>query len=245
MNNIKNGQSAAEQILIKPVKGFENDYLIYSDGRVYSFKSNKFLKPRLSMDGYERVCLYKDKKSYEYRVHRLIAEAFIDNPNNLPQVNHKDFNRSNNVLENLEWCTNKENVQYSINNGNLGFGNQILERSKDSGRFKYCKAYTFTNVFNNKTFTIIGIKNVANQFGCSKKNVLAILEKYSNTGSYVKQGIFKGLKVDAEYLKVHRLTANHGVESSDSKYQNPNTGCDIVKSSSKDEAVVDDNKTTV
>lgn len=62
----------------------------------------------MSMDGYERVCLFNDGKRYEYRVHRLIAETFIDNPDDLPQVNHKDFNRSNNCLDNLEWCTNYE-----------------------------------------------------------------------------------------------------------------------------------------
>uniref|UniRef100_A0AAU8B862 Endonuclease n=1 Tax=Dulem virus 42 TaxID=3145760 RepID=A0AAU8B862_9CAUD len=218
MNNIKNGQSAAERILIKPIKGWEDKYLIYSDGRVYSFKSNKFLKPRMTMDGYERVALYDNGKSYEYRVHRLVAEAFLENPDNLSQINHKDFNRRNNILENLEWCTNEENVKHSIDNNRLGFGNQKTIRDTVSGRFECCKAYTFTNVFNNKSFTILGIKNIVSQFSCSKKTVFAILSKYANTGMYVKQGIFKGLKVDAEYLEVHRLTANHSVGSSDPKY---------------------------
>ena len=56
MNNIKNGQSAAKQVLVKPIKGWEDKYLAYSDGRIYSLLRNKFLKPRMSMDGYERVC---------------------------------------------------------------------------------------------------------------------------------------------------------------------------------------------
>lgn len=53
MNNVKNGQSAAKQVLVKPIKGWEDKYLAYSDGRIYSLLRNKFLKPRMSMDGYE------------------------------------------------------------------------------------------------------------------------------------------------------------------------------------------------
>ena len=67
MKNIKNGQSAAKEVLGKPIKGWEDKYLAYSDGRIYSLLRNKFLKPRMSMDGYERVCLFNDGKRYEYR----------------------------------------------------------------------------------------------------------------------------------------------------------------------------------
>ena len=193
MNNIKNGQSAAKQVLVKPIKGWEDKYLAYSDGRIYSLLRNKFLKPRMSMDGYERVCLFNDGKRYEYRVHRLIAETFIDNTDDLPQVNHKDFNRSNNCLDNLEWCTNYENIHYSI------------------------------NVYNGKHFTIIGIRQVAKQFKCSVKNVYAILAKYQNTGAYVVNGFFKGLRVDSEYLKVQRL-ADYGVASSEAKCETSSNG---------------------
>lgn len=218
MNNIENGQSAAKQILVKPIKGWEDLYTISSDGKVYSIRSQKYLKPRLSLDGYERVALSRGRAyRKEYRVHRLVAEAFIDNPNNLPVVNHKDFNKLNNYIENLEWCTDYENVHHAIDNGRFGILNKMKNRSKESGRYINYKAYTFTNVFNNKSFTIIGIKNVAKQFGCSYKLVKAILVKYANTGAYVKQGYFKGLKIDSEYLKVQRLTPNQGVESSDSK----------------------------
>lgn len=234
MNNIENGQSAAQQVLIKEIKGWEGKYLIYNDGRVYSLISGKFLKPRITMDGYERVCLCEDGKRYEYRIHRLVAEAFLQNPNNLPQVNHKDFDRRNNNLDNLEWCTNYENSQYSLKADRLKNNNQ---RGAD-GRYKICKAYVFTNVYNGKQFTILGVHQVAKQFDCSVKNVYAILSKYANTGAYVINGIFKGLRVDSEYLKVHRLTADHGVGSSDPKYwKSSKKDCDIVNSLSKDKAV--------
>ena len=105
MENI-NRQSAAKQISTKPIKGWEDKYTISTDGNVYSLRTNKILKPRLSLDGYERVCLCNGSIKREYRVHRLVAETFLDNPDNLPQVNHKDFNTVNNYIENLEWCDN-------------------------------------------------------------------------------------------------------------------------------------------
>ena len=147
------------------------------------------------MDGYERVALSSNGKRYEYRVSRLVAEAFVENPDNLPQVNHKDYNTKNNWYENLEWCDNYTNSHYSY----------------DAGRFmikRQYKVYTFTNVFNGEAFSIIGITNVAKKFASSKKNFKAIIKKYANTGMYVKQGIFKGLRIDSEYLEVQRLESD-------------------------------------
>lgn len=216
MNN-ENGQSAAEQILVKPIKGWEDKYTISSDGRVFSIRSNRYLTPSQYLDGYLKVTLCDGKTRRTYRVHRLVAEAFLDNPDNLPQVNHKDFNTLNNYLENLEWCTNYDNTHYSIDSDRDGFGRQPNIRSSVTGRFENCKAYTFTNVYNNKSFTIIGMKNVIKQFGCSLRLFKCIVSKYANTGAYVKRGFFKGLKIDSEYLQVQRLTPSQGVGSSDPK----------------------------
>ena len=222
---MNNGQSAAEADILKPIKGWEGLYKITQDGKVYSERNKMFLKPRLSMDGYNRVCLCNNKQRREYRVARLVAETFINNPENKSQVNHKDFNRKNDNIDNLEWVTGDENINYSF----------------DKKRYsipKNYKAYTFTNVFNGKCFTIIGINNVARQLHCTAKNFKSIITKYANTGLYVKSGIFKGLRVDSEYLKVHRLTPDQGVESSDSKYWKSLSckDCDIVNSSLKNEA---------
>lgn len=200
---VKNGQSAAKQIERKPIRGWEGLYEITNNGKVYSLKRGIYLKPRLSMDGYQRVCLCDNNKRREYRVARLVAEAFIENPLNKPEINHKDFNRKNDVVDNLEWSTNYENAHYSYDN----------KRYKIPTNYK---AYTFTNVYNGKAFTIIGINNVAKQFHCTAKNFKAIIVKYANTGCFVKQGIFKGLRVDSEYLKVQRLSQS-GVDSSESK----------------------------
>lgn len=103
----------------KPVKDYEELYEVSSLGNVRSItRYKKILKPGL-VRGYPHITLYnsKNKKNKNYNIHRLVAETFIDNPNNLPQVNHKDGNKLNNSVDNLEWCTCKENILHGIKNG--------------------------------------------------------------------------------------------------------------------------------
>ena len=101
----------------RDIKGYEGRYQISSEGRVrsldrigkngYSYKG-KILKPRPTKRGYIKANL----SGKIYAVHRLVAQAFIPNPNNYPVVNHKDENPSNNCIENLEWCDVKYNINY-------------------------------------------------------------------------------------------------------------------------------------
>ena len=86
-------------------------YYVSDEGYIYS--NNKRLASRINKDGYDNVFLYKDGKGKNYKVHRLVAQAFIPNPQNLPEVNHKDHNPSNNKVENLEWCDRTYNNRYS------------------------------------------------------------------------------------------------------------------------------------
>ena len=95
-----------------PVKGYPN-YLIYEDGRVWSNKTHKFLKPARMTTGYETVELFNKSGSKRFSIHRLVAIAFLPNPNNYPQVNHKDEIKHHNNVENLEWCTAKYNIHYN------------------------------------------------------------------------------------------------------------------------------------
>ena len=97
---------------LKDIKDYEGLYAITRNGNVWSYKSNKFLKPGLTKDGYNRVILCKEGKRKTNYIHRLVAEAFIPNPDNLPQVNHKDENKQNNCVNNLEWCDAKYNINY-------------------------------------------------------------------------------------------------------------------------------------
>lgn len=102
----------------KDIKGYEGIYQVSSRGKVRSFHFGKNIKIlRFSIrGGYANVILYKNKKRKTFSVHRLVAEAFIDNPNDLPEVNHKDEDKLNNQVENLEWCTPKYNSNYGTRN---------------------------------------------------------------------------------------------------------------------------------
>lgn len=94
---------------------FRNKYMITEDGKVYSCMYNKFLFKWLDKDGYEKITLCcTDGKRHAFSVHRLVMETYcpIDNPSNM-QINHKDGNKTNNSVENLEWCTCAENINHA------------------------------------------------------------------------------------------------------------------------------------
>ena len=87
-------------------------YFVTEDGKVWSEKTQKFLTPCFNSNGYYIVTVRDEEGQHHPRIHRLVAEAFIPNPNNLPIVNHKDENKINNAVENLEWCTYSYNHNY-------------------------------------------------------------------------------------------------------------------------------------
>lgn len=105
----------------KDIQNYEGSYQVSNYGRVKSLsrvdsrgnkRNEKILKLDKDRQGYKNVYLCKNGKRKFYQVHRLVANAFIPNPNNYPQVNHKDENPSNNNINNLEWCTAKYNCNY-------------------------------------------------------------------------------------------------------------------------------------
>ena len=100
----------------RDVVGYEDLYKVSTEGNIKSIRRNKILSQDTNQDGYKRVQLYKNKASKHYSVHRLVAQAFIPNPDNLPQVNHKDEDKSNNCVSNLEWITPKDNCNYGTRN---------------------------------------------------------------------------------------------------------------------------------
>ena len=95
---------------MRDIKGYEGIYAITSCGKVWSYRSQKFLKSADNGHGYQVVVFSTDEiKNKHYRVHRLVAEAYLDNPEGYSDVNHKDGNRSNNNINNLEWVSREQN----------------------------------------------------------------------------------------------------------------------------------------
>lgn len=100
----------------RDIIGYEGLYKVSDGGDIKSIKSNKILSPDINQDGYKRIVLYKNKTRKHYSVHRLVAEAFIPNPDNLKEVNHKDEDKTNNTVGNLEWVSSKDNCNYGTRN---------------------------------------------------------------------------------------------------------------------------------
>lgn len=100
----------------KEINGTLGRYLVSNTGKVISAKRGRFLTPKVDKYGYEVVTLWLGGKRIYRTVHRLVAKAFIENPDNLSQVNHKDFNKRNNNVDNLEWCTSRQNIKHWFEN---------------------------------------------------------------------------------------------------------------------------------
>ncbi len=92
----------------------QTDYLITEEGDVYSRKFGKLKKMKQRTERYKAINLWNNGKEKAHYVHRLVAETYIPNPDNLPEVNHKDEDKTNNNVANLEWSTHAYNVQHSL-----------------------------------------------------------------------------------------------------------------------------------
>ena len=136
----------------KDIEGYEGLYRISDLGNVLSLNYGhrgypSLLTPKINNQGYAWVDLRKNNTSAPLLIHRLVATAFLDNPNEYPVVNHKDENPLNNTLDNLEWCTNSYNVRYSMNlhplrsktrkprkHGAYKFSNKVRQIDVDTGK---------------------------------------------------------------------------------------------------------------
>lgn len=116
----------------KEIKGFE-DYQVSNYGNVKSLITNRILRPSKT-NNYYKVTLCKNGEIYYKRVNRLVAEAFIPNPDNLPCVNHKDENKFNNHVDNLEWCDYQYNNNYGTKKERISAKMKGVPKSEEHRR---------------------------------------------------------------------------------------------------------------
>ena len=127
------------------IKNFE-DYQITDDGRVWSKKRNKWLKPiHYKKTGYFHVNLCKDGVHYTKRIHRLVAETFIPNPDNKPCIDHINTVKTDNRVENLRWCTHKENTNNPITRVKMENVWKDYERNKKISSKKRSEQFKIKN----------------------------------------------------------------------------------------------------
>lgn len=155
----------------KDIEGYEGVYMVSNWGNVKSLerldslghlRKERILKPR-NNKGYLFVILCKDGKSKHHYIHRLVAEAFLPNPDNLPQINHiREFEKTNNRVENLEWCDRKYNCNY-------GSRNQRIADKLVNGKWsKKVNQYTIDGEFIKKWSSMAEVKR---QLGYAQGNI--------------------------------------------------------------------------
>ena len=163
----------------KDIKNYEGKYQISNLGKVRSLLDNRgkcrnkpiILKPSLNYKGYITINLTKYNKQKHFFVHRLVAEAFIPNPNNYLEINHKDENKQNNNVNNLEWCTRKYNMHYNGLNKKRN-SKKVIQYDKNGNFIKEWKCIMDVQ-------RELGINN-ANISQCCQKN-----KKYKSAGGYI------------------------------------------------------------
>ncbi len=144
------------------LKEFEERYEIFQDGTIISLITNKPICQWKDNVGYLQVKLKKNGKNYYKRVHRLIAEHFIPNPNGLPQVNHIDGDKTNNNINNLEWTNNKTNTQHGYDN------NLYHSKHRCIGVKVFDKSGNYLNTYKS-------IRETADQLNINRKTLSRIL----------------------------------------------------------------------
>ena len=167
------------------IDNIETCYEIDSNGTIYNIQTSKQLTGSIYNTGYKMVRLTVNGKSKGYAVHRLVAQNFLDNPNNLPIVNHKDGNKINNRVENLEWVTQSENRKHAINQLDMGLAYGKRKKIDISEEDSLWKRYKDTNylvskdgqVYNTKTRILL--KQTPNESGYIRYTLRINNQNYS------------------------------------------------------------------
>lgn len=167
--------------------GYEDSYQISDKGRIFTKRRldgnriiyGRELHPLITKDRYLKVGLTKNGKTKRFYLHRLVAQHFIENPQNLPQVNHKDGNKFNNDVSNLEWCTKKQNQEHAVRNSLMQHGE--ARPSAKLTEKDVLEIYQLKGV--------LSAKEIGERYGVSKNTINVILrgEKWL----YLYQQVFQ------------------------------------------------------
>lgn len=196
-------------------------YLIDEQGNVFSIKSNTWLKPTKKDNGYLQFKLFvsynpeNKKRKYEYLyAHRLVAEYFIDNPNNYPCINHIDGNKENNNVSNLEWCTYAQNMQHAVKTGLFKIPNKITELENIfndfiSGNYLLSELEDKYDWHSGSRITSIYLKDYAKQIGkeeeYKKAKKMQLHLKAMKSGKSTQKAVIQ-LSLSGEILNTYEST---------------------------------------
>jgi hypothetical protein len=143
----------------KDINGYEGLYQVSNLGKVKSAFTNSVLNGSKTKKGYLAIALYKNKIRKTFAAHRLVAQTFIENPNNKSEVNHKDGNKLNNAAYNLEWCTGSENVRHAFK---IGLRVKQFGTSNNNVKLTEEKVFEIKKRYHNENTTM---RIIANEYG--------------------------------------------------------------------------------
>lgn len=156
----------------KDIEGYEGLYQVSNLGRVTRVTTNRILKSSKHVSGYLMVNLSKNSVTSHQRIHRLVAQAFIPNPENKPDINHVDEDKTNNNVNNLEWSTRKENCNHGTRNERISKINSIPIIS--------------TNLKTGESTEFYGINDCARQLELQASNITHVLNgRRKQVGGYI------------------------------------------------------------